>query len=66
MKNFLISLLSIIAMVKSGVVDNVVVWDKKTPWNPGAEYTLVDLADYDGVGPGCSYDKNDKSFLCDN
>lgn len=46
----------IVAMIINGIVVNLAVWDGITPWNPGDEYTLVDIMDNsNGVGIGWSY-----------
>lgn len=32
-----------IALVKNGVVDNIAEWDGQAAWNPGDEYTKVNV-----------------------
>jgi hypothetical protein len=34
-----------IALVRDGVVTNIAKWDGVTEWNPGAEFSLVDVTD---------------------
>lgn len=43
-----------IALVLDGVVTAISVWDEVSPWNPGEQYTLLDVTDYD-VSPGDEY-----------
>lgn len=44
------------AIIKDGVVDNIVLWDGKTPYDPGKGCVLVDLAGLDAVGIGDTFD----------
>lgn len=46
------------AMIKDGVVENVVIWDGVTPWKPGSEYQLVDMttANILDIGPKDQFD----------
>lgn len=32
-----------IAMIVDGVVEDISLWDKQTPWNPGEKYLLIDI-----------------------
>jgi len=31
------------AIISNGVVVNIAVWDKVSAWNPGSQYTLVEI-----------------------
>lgn len=42
------------AMIRGGVVENVVLWDGETDWNPGADWTVTDCPSE--VGPGWTYE----------
>ena len=33
------------AIILDGIVENVAIWDGVTPWNPGDEYTIVEVTD---------------------
>lgn len=50
-----------IAMIRNGIVSNIAVWDGESAWNPGDEYTLVDITDRPEVHIGHSYDGQDFS-----
>lgn len=41
------------ALVKNGVVENVVAWDGQTEYDPGPDYTLVETSE---ASIGCLYD----------
>jgi len=38
------------AVIRDGMVQNVVLWDGQEPWNPGDEYTVIDCPPEVGVG----------------
>lgn len=47
--------MKLIAMIKNGVVLNIAEWDGVSVWNPGPEWTLVDVTGL-MVGIGYLYD----------
>lgn len=47
-----------IAIIKNGVVENVAVWDGKSPWTPQAFDKLVDVTSLSHIGVGWSHDGN--------
>ena len=44
-----------IAMIKNGLVENTALWDGVCKWNPGEEFTLVEVTGTT-IGPGWTYD----------
>jgi len=55
-----------IAMIQNGIVQNIAVWDGISIWNPGPQFTLVDVTnklDINGnaVSIEWSYDGNNFS-----
>lgn len=44
-----------IAMVVNGVVENIAAWDGVATWNPGNQYTLVDVTAQRNVDIGWVY-----------
>lgn len=50
-----------IALIQNGMVINIACWDGISPWNPGDQYTQVDITnlgciDGSGIESGCLYD----------
>lgn len=43
------------AIIKNGLVVNCVVWDETREWNPGEEFTIVEITGMSGVGIGSLY-----------
>lgn len=46
------------AMIKNGIVENIVLWDGETTWNPG-NYQLVDVS---GISCSIGMTYNDGIF----
>jgi len=44
------------AIIKNGLVTNVVLWDKQTDWTPPEGAEVVALDDGTPAGPGWTYD----------
>lgn len=44
------------AVVKAGVIVNVVVWNGSTPWTPAADETVVAIPSDQPAGIGWTYD----------
>lgn len=49
-----------IALIQNSIVVNVVTWDGKSSWNPGPQFTQIDVtnlccSDGTGIEPGCIY-----------
>lgn len=42
------------AMIRNGLVENIVEWDGVSDWSPGDDYTVIDCPPQ--VGPGWSHD----------
>jgi hypothetical protein len=47
------------AMIRGGVVENVVLWDGESAWSPGPDWFVLDCPE--AVGPGWTYDNSDFS-----
>lgn len=54
-----------IALVLDGIVVAIAVWDGESHWNPGEQYTLLDVTDYD-VSPGDEYIGTDEDLESGN
>lgn len=50
-----------VAIVKNNIVTNVAVWDGVSPWNPGADATLIDITD-EKIGNGDELNPVTKKF----
>lgn len=43
------------ALILDGVVVNLAIWNAYAEWNPGDEYTVVNVTEIDGVMVGSLY-----------